>query len=247
MLSCVDRILPLDLMRLADRLAVEENPANERRAAGATSHGRLTLVSARRWQPGRTLRVRFLDGSPVMHRKVMTHAATWTEHANIHFDFGDHPSAEVRISFYADMGSWSALGTEALVQEYYPRHQPTMNLGWVRDDTSQEACARVVLHEVGHLLGAVHEHQSPLGGIEWDEEAVYRHFSGPPSFWSREEIRRNVIERYSADLLVASSFDPESIMLYAFPPSLTKNGIGTRTNGTLSSADIALIRRAYPA
>ena len=40
-----------------------------------------------------------------------------------------------------------------------------MNLGFVDRPT--------VLHEFGHALGLIHEHQSPFkGGFEWDREEV---------------------------------------------------------------------------
>ena len=40
-----------------------------------------------------------------------------------------------------------------------------MNLGFVDRST--------VLHEFGHSLGLIHEHQSPFpGGFEWDRENV---------------------------------------------------------------------------
>ena len=42
-----------------------------------------------------------------------------------------------------------------------------MNLGFVDRPT--------VLHEFGHALGLIHEHQSPFkGGFEWNREEVGR-------------------------------------------------------------------------
>lgn len=251
---CIDRRLPLELEEEAKRIAVQENPANEvdpERDPDDPSlkpGERIALIANKRWRPGKVLKIRFLDGSPTMRAKVAQYAQQWTQHANIHFEFGDSRYAEIRISFYADSGSWSALGTDALVERYFPRTQPTMNFGWLRDNTNEAETSRVVLHEFGHALGAIHEHQNPQGGVVWNEEAVYRYFSGPPNYWTPEQIRFNVLERYSEDVLLGTEFDPASIMLYSFPAALIRGGPPLRPepNTTLSRRDIDFIKIAYP-
>jgi hypothetical protein len=251
---CYDRKLPLDLEENGRRVAVQENPANDvdpnrnPNDPNLKPPEKVALIANKRWRPGKLLKIRFLDGSPTMRAKVEQYAQQWTEYANIKFEFSDSKYAEIRLSFYADSGSWSALGTDALVEEYFPHNQPTMNLGWLRDDTSDEEYSRIVLHEFGHTLGAIHEHQNPRGGIVWDEEAVYRYFSGPPNYWSREQIRYNVIEKYSEDVLLGTEFDPASIMLYALPAWLIKSpaGFTAQTNTRLSQMDIDFIKIAYP-
>jgi len=45
-----------------------------------------------------------------------------------------------------------------------------MNYGWLRDDTQDEEYSRVVLHEFGHALGCIHEHQQPKFGRVWDKQ-----------------------------------------------------------------------------
>src|SRR5438128_1710060 len=74
-----------------------------------------------------------------------------------------------------------------------PKSRPTMNFGWLRDDTEDAEYERVVVHEFGHALGAIHEHQNPKGGIEWNLPAVYAYFAGPPNHWSKEETDLNVV------------------------------------------------------
>src|SRR5260370_38581517 len=122
---------------------------------------RMALINLKRWEPGYTLRCRFLDGNDFQKGRVKEKAQIWQEFANINIDFSDDASAEVRISFVADSGSWSAVGNDCLVAAYFPAFQPTMNFGWLRDDTDDDECERVVVHEFGHALGCIHEHPSP--------------------------------------------------------------------------------------
>lgn len=245
--GCVERIIPWEYEAEAKAIALAENPANGGDPEAPPGQ-RIALVKRKMWRPGRTLRVRFLDGSDALKQRVADRASEWTRHANLRFEFGDDPRAEIRVSFTFDPGSaWSALGTDALVERYFPRHQPTMSLGWLDDETDPGELSRVVLHEFGHAIGCVHEHQNPAGGIRWNESAVIAHFSGWPNHWDEDAIRFNVLDKYSRGQLNGTEFDPDSIMLYAFPPELTQNGVGTKENAELSAKDAAFIRRAYPA
>ena len=121
-----------------------------------------------------------------------------------------------------------------------------MNFGWLTDDTDDIEYRRVVTHEFGHALGAIHKHQNPSGGIQWNLPAVYAYFSGPPNNWSKEDIDFNVVQKYSMAQLNATKFDPKSIMLYAFPAALIKSGKATAENTNLSSGDKSFMRKMYP-
>lgn len=246
---CVDRVIPLQRKTRAASAAVAENRENEPRVPsarpGATMHPfKMALLTGKKWKRGRTLGVRFLDGSARQKQRVREHAEIWMEYANIKLNFSSRAKPDIRISFRADDGSWSAVGTDALLE---PARSPTMNFGWLEDDTDDEEYGRVVVHEFGHALGAIHEHQNPKGGIRWKLSAVYRYFSGPPNNWSREDIDFNVVEKYSVDQLNASTFDPKSIMLYSFPAALLVSGKALPDNVVLSRGDKRFIRQMYPA
>ena len=208
---------------------------------------RMALINLKKWNNGYNLRCRFLDGDDYQKGKVQEKAQLWQSYANIGINFCDDADAEVRISFQADSGSWSAVGTDCLIAGYYPSYQPTMNFGWLTDDTDDTEYERVVVHEFGHALGCIHEHQSPNEDLQWNVDAVYAAFSGPPNYWSKEDIDTNILQKFSPDGISATRFDPDSIMLYQFDGSLFVDGVGTNLNTQLSDQDKQMIGQMYPA
>ena len=218
--TCFDRVLPAQLMQPMAR---------------ADSALESVFFVRKLWPNGSRLRVRFLGGSADQRRLAMEQAAWWAPHANLSFVESTDPDAEIRVAFDASDGAWSYIGTDCLS---IPRDQPTMNLGFQDGGTSA--------HEFGHAIGQGHEHQNPEGGIEWNEPEVMRDLSGPPNFWTPDQIRHNVLQKYSRDQIRGTVFDPRSIMLYFFPASWTLNGVGTDANEVLSDTDKAFAAAIYP-
>jgi hypothetical protein len=248
---CFERIIPddLDPERQARRAMREFMISEAGHALSAEEIGhvaRMAVVDTKKWRAGDMVKCRFLDGSRKMRKQVEAIAHGWEQYANIKFKFIKAGLADIRISFYADAGSWSAVGRDALNRAYFPAYQPTMNYGWLRDDTEADEYSRVVLHEFGHALGCVHEHQSPKFSRIWNQPAVLQYFQGPPNYWPVDEIEHNVLEKYSPAGISATDFDPKSIMLYAFDASLFSDGLGpTNTNTKLSASDIKMIKAMY--
>lgn len=237
---CIERIVPLEFAQIAAERALTENPNN-----GSPLGFEAAGVNSKFWRSGRRLRVTFLDGDPQVQRKVEQHAKEWMKYANIELDFGDDPDAEIRISFQQN-GSWSALGTDALVSEFFPAGEPTMNYGWLTPSSTDEEYSSVVLHEFGHALGLIHEHQNPANAIKWDVAAVVSDLSGPPNNWDQATIDHNVFRRYSRRQTQFTAFDDKSIMLYAFPSHWTLDGMQFPENTELSEIDKQFIAQRYP-
>jgi hypothetical protein len=250
---CFERIIPDAQdpeahVRRALRTEMAGAAGRKLNADDTLHFARMAVVASKKWGPGYVLRCRFLDGSAKMKKKVRTISKEWEKCANIKIKFVTKDPAEVRISFYADEGSWSAVGRDALNTTYFPLHQPTMNFGWVRDDSDPVEDRAVVLHEFGHALGCIHEHQAPTFDRKWDRAAVMKSFQGAPNFWDEEAIESNVLNKYSPKGIRATRFDPKSIMLYAFDADLFADGKGpTNENTTLSAKDREMIRTMYPA
>ena len=222
---CFDRILPRDLRTGPD--PVVHSQATPR---AAFERGKL-------WPLGATLRVAFLDGSEAQHEIVRRFAPTWSKYASIRFDFVNNQNPDIRITFDPNDGSWSYIGLDCRT---IPRSAPTMNLGWQDEG--------VVLHEFGHTLGMIHEHQNPTGGIKWNKEAVYRDLSGPPNNWDKATIDNNMFAVYDRDQVNSTQVDKFSIMLYAVPKEWTLDGFSSKPNEVLSGTDKKFIGdpRNYP-
>ena len=221
---CIDKVLPRDINRPQRVLAVGDRM-------------RAIIVIRKMWPNGSTLRVRFMGGTEGQRALAEEQASWWTRHANLKFDFNNASDAEIRISFDPTDGAWSYVGTDC---ESIPQNQATMNLGFQDGGTSA--------HEFGHAIGLGHEHQNPEGGIQWNEAVVIRDLGGPPNFWTADQTRHNVINKYSHDHIRGTTFDKDSIMLYAFPGTWTQNGQGTNANEVLSQMDAGFIASgvAYP-
>jgi hypothetical protein len=221
---CFDRILPKDLNR----------PQRTRMIGGRE---RAISLIGKQWLNGSTLRIRFMEGTPAQQDMVRDIAPQWTLHANLDFEFTNHPRAEIRVTFDANDGAWSYVGTD---NSNIPLHAATLNLGWQDQG--------VILHEFGHMIGLSHEHQNPEGGIVWNEAQVIADLGGSPNFWDEATTRRNVLNKYRADQVNGTDFDPASVMLYAFPDSWTTNMGATSENPDLSDLDKAFVASAvmYP-
>ncbi|MDO0938472.1 M12 family metallopeptidase [Streptomyces sp. DG2A-72] len=163
----------------------------------------------------------------------------------LHFvEVGDRSEAELRIGFQLGDGSWSTVGKDAL---RVGRGERTMNFGW---DLTAPGERGTALHEIGHALGMLHEHQNPFAGIHWDDEAVYADLAGPPNFWSRDRTFFNILRKLDPDEVNGSVWDPQSIMEYPFSDGLIlepeQYRAGLNPPGILSPADKEFVLRWYP-
>ncbi|RBQ17568.1 hypothetical protein DP939_24725 [Spongiactinospora rosea] len=155
----------------------------------------------------------------------------------------DRNEAEVRIGFMQGDGSWSYVGRDVLG---IGTNERTMNFGW---DLTAPRARSTAVHEIGHTLGMMHEHQNPFAGIVWDEEAVYAELAAPPNSWDRETTFHNIIRKL--ERVTGSVWDAKSVMHYPFRPGLIVSPAefatsGINPPGTISELDTAYVREWYP-
>lgn len=218
---------------------------------GGPARAPAKMAALNRWQVP-VLNVAFdSSGGESLIAKVLTLANTWAEHTGIEFRRSRDSRAEIRVGFQPlpnrpDSGHWSYVGIESMPTNV-PRGGKSMNLAINEHtlDTNRYDQA-VVLHEFGHALGCVHEHQSAgSGGIQFDRQKTLDYFRSMYG-WGAQQTIDNVLNRYNArDLLRFSAFDPDSIMLYQYDASITVDGRGTKQNYGLSATDMSFIAQLY--
>ena len=249
---CVDHLLPSERLEEGLAAAVKEDRENDvlglfqrQRAIdkpAPVGTPRAAIAYAKKWAQDRVLKIEFLGGLAAVRKKVQQHAEEWTKHVNLRFQFVATGPAEIRIAFNQGDGSWSFLGTDNLT---IPAAWPTMNFGWLYPDSDEPTYSSVVLHEFGHMLGMIHEHQSPAGGIQWNRQRVIDDCWRTQG-WDAEQVERQIFSRYPREQSQFTKLDPTSIMMYPFSKEWTLNGTGTPWNTELSRMDVDFMRRQYP-
>jgi serralysin len=194
------------------------------------------LATSKRWAPGRRLRIRFLNGDALLQQRVFDAAAEWQRFANVSFIRSSDPNSEIRIRFTGDNASWSRLGTDV---QFFPPSSHTMQFGWLSTTTPDDSLRAVVLHEFGHALGLIHEHQQPAAAIPWDTAAVYKWYA--ERGWDSATVNEQVFHRSSGRETQYSQFDPASIVLYPIPSELTRGVVTIGWNSQLSPTDVRYI------
>ena len=139
----------------------------------------------------------------------------------------------VRVSFNQGGGSESLVGTAC---KSAPAYKSTINFGWMDVGT--------IVHEFSHMLGMLHEHQNPKGGIKWNRDAVYE-WAAKTQGWDTETTDSNILDTYASNQITGSVYDPKSVMLYFIPGSLIIGGEGTGQNLRYSRTDLEWLGKTY--
>jgi hypothetical protein len=216
----------------------------------------MILVSDRKWVNGTKLKYYFFkgnDGAPASWKgtpaqiQVINKAFAAWKNLGIGLEFEQvitKEDAHIRIGFLRGDGAWSYVGRDVIDVASSPSER-TMNFGW---DISSDI--DTAIHEIGHTLGAPHEHQNPNAGIIWDDEAVYTALAKPPNNWSRATTYHNIIRKLPVNEVEGSSHDPDSVMHYPFEPGLIKEPAAFRSGifpaGGLSAKDKEFVKKFYP-
>lgn len=185
--------------------------------------------------------VAFLGGDAWQQQRVRDVIANgWNRVSGAQFRFVDRYDAPVRVAFEPG-SSWSQPGTGCLGVAF---GEPTLNLGWVREDMSEAEVRRVILHEFGHALGLMHTHMQPNVPIPWNYEAVYE-FYRRTNNWPPEVVQSQVLSPLANDIAVVNEYGP-SIMGYGIPAELLTDPAWAMERVTdLQPGDVALVQQLY--
>jgi serralysin len=190
------------------------------------------------WKNRKILNIYFFDGKTDLQNRVIKIASEWEPFSGIQFASTEKVlNSDIRVSFRTD-GWWSLIGSEA---SNYDKTYCTLSLDsiYLYDNATFR---HVVLHEFGHALGLLHEHQHPGFEIPWNNKLYeyYKKEYNVDSTW----VYENVVRKYSDSQTIYGKVDPKSIMIYAIPEDVT-DGFSVEKSTTLSEYDKIFIKNIY--
>jgi hypothetical protein len=247
---CVPKLLRRDLWAAAAEVAWKSNPLNKRAAERmlvpefSQTPERIAVLTTKYW-PTETQRltVAFMDNpSAQLQKKILSHMNAWGNTINIEFVMSKI-DPQIRIDRAANDGHWSYVGTDILE---IPPDEPTMNLDSFAMKTPESEFRRVVRHETGHTLGCPHEHMRREFVELIDPEKAFSYYQQTQG-WDASLVLDQVLTPIEeSSVLGTEPPDPNSIMCYQIPGSITKSGKPILGGTDISASDYAFMATIYP-
>jgi hypothetical protein len=251
---CQPRTLPREMWIPAAKMATDINPVNHppierliRALPGfSPTPQAISVLTTKYWHTkGVHLSVGFLDDPPAdLRKRVLLHMNAWSKTSNTKF-VEAKTSPQVRIAREGGQsgGYWSYLGTDVLSIK---PDEPTMNLEAFTMQTPDSEYHRVVRHETGHTMGFPHEHmRRELVNLIDRKKAI--NFFMASQGWTEQEVIAQVLTPIEESSLMGTEHpDPNSIMCYQIPGSITKSGKPIIGGLDIDAEDFAFAGKIYP-
>lgn len=254
-ITCTPRTLAPEQWEEAAENAIRVNPLNQPSFAALPSEfmpppDHLALVTTRWWGPSVHLTVGFLDNpSAELRARILSHMNAWNKTANVKFvETADAHHAQVRINRGETGdpkwdGYWSYLGTDIL--KYHGPQNQTMNLQGFTMNTLDSEFYRVVRHETGHTLGFPHEHMRKELVDHIDRKKAIKYYFDKLK-WPEQTVIEQVLTPLDPKSLRGTGYaDPNSIMAYQIPASITKDGVAIPGGKDINESDYRFVGEIY--
>jgi hypothetical protein len=249
---CKPKLLPIDKWVGAAATAIKINPMNralvERLSmvmpGFSPTPQHIAALATKYWHSGGvTMTVGFMDNPPAdLRARILLHMNAWAQTAKVAFT-ESATDPQVRIARNEGDGYWSYVGTDVL---QIAKDQPTMNLDSFAMSTPESEYHRVVRHETGHTMGFVHEHMRKVLVDKIDPEKAYKYFLETQG-WSKEVVNQQVLTPIEESSLVGTDPpDPNSIMCYQLPGTITVDGEPIVGGLDIDKSDFQFAAKLYP-
>ena len=234
-------------------------PTQPVQATGLPHPSDLAVPIKKLWNNGTTFKVWFINGKnyPKHVALVKEVVQEWEKYAKVSFtfpsDWDEESPPEVRV-YFSNNGYWSYIGRDVLevIQGDNKPDNPklTMNLrpDYLKEEGAEADFRGTILHEFGHTLGFIHEHQRLDANISYDLPKLYEYYESEFQ-WNITKVDEQVflLEEDKGQDFAVNAFDTKSIMMYAVPAQVLKAGsTPIPRNNVLSDGDKEWAARIYP-
>lgn len=164
------------------------------------------------------LSVLILGGTSADQDLLIRQASIWSEYGNIDFEFTtdkhDQEIFDIIVKIHnskngLNKGGTSAVGTDSSF--YTKKGEASMDI-WFTPETPTNHKNLFVLHEFGHALGLLHEHQHPERTFEYNKKEMFRICKDDK--WEKSDCKAFKLKTKKGKKYLLLKYDAGSIMHY---------------------------------
>lgn len=170
---------------------------------------------------------------------------TWEEITGLDFVVAESiEDSDIRVSFMKNSGHWSYIGRDAENASLVGNSTINLDPEDLKNQAEQTRFG-IMLHEIGHSIGLIHEHQKDNSPIVWNKDQVYKDCANWYG-WDQTKVDLNIFDSYNSnELFYSKMFDVDSIMIYAIPNGWSSNYQINTMNTSLSETDKKFAKAYY--